>query len=65
MKDLIEALTILSNYSNEEYPTWCSHDIFGVAVNSRSVSEEDKKRLGELGFFEHEGGFASYKFGSC
>lgn len=67
MKDLIEALTIFLKYGNPKYPTNCSHDELYVDINPDKVSEEDKKRLDELGFFVNEEleGFSSYKFGSC
>lgn len=69
MKDLIEALTILAKYMDPEqkWPTACEHDVLHVCgVEPEDVSEEDMKRLDELGFFPNEdGGFMSYKFGSC
>jgi hypothetical protein len=64
--DLIKALQILRKYDNPEYPTWCDHDVLGVAIDPDLVSDEDKKILEELGFDEDsDGGFTSYKFGSC
>lgn len=69
MKDLIEALTILAKYMNpeERWPTYCAHDVLYVCgVEPEDVSEEDTKRLDELGFFSSdEGGFQSFRFGSC
>lgn len=69
MKDLIEALTILSKYENPQYPTNCSYDELFVDVDPRSGKsvEEDIKRLGELGFFtsDDDCGFVSFRFGSC
>ena len=69
MKDLIEALTILAKYMDPEqkWPTACDHDVLYVChIEPEDVSEEDTKRLDELGFFpSDEGGFQSYKFGSC
>lgn len=74
MKDLIEALTILSKYVEDDsyqsnYPTNCSHDVMWFNVDPALVSDEDKKRLEELdlnvGDGDFEGGFYSYKFGSC
>jgi hypothetical protein len=69
MKDLIEALTILAKYMDleEKWPTHCEHDVLYVCnINEEDVSEEDMKRLDELGFFPNEdGGFMSYRFGSC
>jgi len=68
MDDLIEALKILRKYDNPKWPTHCEHDKLHVAINPDIVSEEDKERLDELGFFpddEWGGGFMSYKFGSC
>ena len=67
MKNLIEALTIFSKYSDDEYPTHCEHDVLMVnCVEKAKVSKEDKKRLKELGFFwsnEYEA-FISFEFGS-
>ena len=69
MKDLIEALTILLKYGNPDHPTHCEHDIMYVyaGVHPDEVSEEDKERLDELGFFVEEefDCFASFKYGSC
>jgi hypothetical protein len=71
MKDLIEALTILAKYLPEDTyaPTHCEHDVLYVpAVDFNEVSDEDKKRLDELGFSENTefgDGFMSFRFGSC
>jgi len=70
MKDLIEALQILLKYGNPDYPTHCEHDILTICgIEPVNVSEEDIKRLDELGFFignEYgEKAFHSYKFGSA
>lgn len=71
MKDLIEALQIFLKYKNPTYPTHCEHDIMCIMdVTKEEVSEEDKKRLDELGFnwtedAAGEPGWASFKFGSA
>ena len=69
MKDLIEALTILAKYMDpeEKWPTACEHDVLYVcSVEAEDVSEEDTKRLDQLGFIPSEdGGFMSFRFGSC
>lgn len=69
MKDLIEALTILAKYIDpeEKWPTQCEHDVLYVClVDVEDVSTEDITRLNELGFIENEdGGFKSFRFGSC
>lgn len=68
MDDLIEALTILRKYGNPRNPTNCSHDVLWVATDPALVSDEDKARLDELGFFvsSTDGeGFRSFRFGSC
>ena len=70
MKDLIEALTILAKYMDREQknPTHCEHDVLYVChIEPEEVSEEDLKRLDELGFFPDEDGegFMSFRFGSC
>lgn len=65
MKELIEALTILLEYDNPQFPTHCEHDELHVAVSPKNVSEADMKRLAELSFTPDEfGGFSSYRFGS-
>jgi hypothetical protein len=51
MKELIEALQIFLKYKDEKYPTSCEHDILFIAgITKDEVSEEDQKRLNELGF---------------
>ncbi len=68
MKDLIEALKIFEKYIGDKiYPTWAEHDEFGVCCDKENMSEEDIKKLDELGFFYNEEYecFVSYKYGSC
>lgn len=68
MKDLIAALTILSKYTDSNYPTHCEHDELLVpVVNPTDVSPEDIVELERLGFSPNGsiGGFRSYRFGSC
>ena len=66
MKDLIEALTIFLKYKDEEYPTHCGYDVLYImGVEEDEVSEEDKKRLDELGFHFGEDCWESYKYGSA
>jgi len=65
---LIEALQIAKKYAsdyNMEWPTHCEHDELWLCIDAEQVSEEDKKRLDELSFFEDDGGFKSFHFGSC
>ena len=71
MKDLIEALTILSTYlTNDEYlynrPTNCDHDVLRVCVDYTKVSKQDLARLLDLGFIpdEDSGYMISYRYGS-
>lgn len=79
MKDLIEALQIFLKYGDKHYPFHCEHDVLCVhGYDPDKMSEEDLKRLYEIGFhyqyedgatdlmvrFEH-GGFESYRYGSC
>lgn len=70
MRDLISALTIFLKYANDDRcPTHCEHDVLyiGCDIEESAVSNDDIKKLDELGFFpsdEHEG-FISYRFGSC
>ncbi len=67
MKKLIEALQIFLKYGNPDYPTHCEHDELTVGIDPSLVSDEDKKKLDELGFIENPEGddFYSYKYGSC
>lgn len=69
MDDLIEALQIASKYMNEQqwcYPTNCSHDELLICVDETLFTPEDKARMEELDFFVgDEGGFKSFRFGSC
>lgn len=71
MSDLTEALTILLKYGDPDYPIWCEHDALHVGIDAEEVSEKDKGRLEQLGFFlseeeeeEVDGGFISFRFGS-
>lgn len=66
MKDLIEALQIFMKYCGDvKYPTTCEHDeLYINCVKPEQVTEEDLKRLDELGFFPYEDfAFVSYRFG--
>jgi hypothetical protein len=67
LEKLIEALTILSKYNKDNFPTNCSHDLFYVSVDDISVvTDEDLSRLLDLEFSIHEDdGFESFYFGSC
>jgi hypothetical protein len=70
MKDLIEALTILLKYGNPGNPTHCSHDQLTICgIDPSDVSDEDKKKLDELGFFvsDEDGDpcFISFRYGSA
>jgi hypothetical protein len=68
MKDLIEALTILLKYGDPYAPTHCEHDVLHVycGVDPALVSDADRTRLDELSFTpSDEGGFYSFRFGSC
>jgi len=70
LQDFVEALTILMGYDSEgSYsPTNCQHDILRVYVSEgNDVTEEDAKRLNELGF-DWDGDdlecWYSFRFGS-
>lgn len=68
MSDLIEALQIFLKYANSKYPTYCSHDTLHITeVELSAVSDEDVKRLDELGFFWDDNNecFISYRYGSA
>ena len=71
MENLIEALQILSGYLTDDYyfnkyPTRCDHDVLRVCVDYTEISEEDLKRLEELGFVpdKYSGYMVSYRYGS-
>ena len=67
MKDLIEALTIFSKYTDDAHPTCCEHDVLYVLVDPENVAAEDRARLEALGFIAvyHDANFRSYRFGSA
>jgi hypothetical protein len=68
MSDLIKALQIFLKYANPEYPTHCEHDVLYIMdITPSQVSEEDKKELEKLGFYEDYDGayFYSFHFGSA
>lgn len=72
MDGLIEALTIFRKYKNERRPTHCEHDTLMImGVTKDEVSEEDQKRLDELGFIwsdsdgYSEGCWQSFRYGSA
>ncbi len=67
MNDLLEALELLAKYQvPTDHPTNCEHDVLTV-VNVYDVTDEDTKRLNELGFNrgEEETSWHSFRFGSC
>jgi len=67
MEELIKALQILLRYDNPKYPTHCEHDSLAVLIDPTLVSDEDKKKLDELGFFVSEENecFMSFRYGSA
>lgn len=70
MKDLIEALTILLKYANDDRnPTYCEHDILYICagIELDKVNEQDLQRLDELGIFwsHSDDCFISFRYGSC
>ena len=50
MKKFIEAITIFDKYNNASYPFWGDQKSFYVLISPETVSEEDTKRLKDLGF---------------
>lgn len=66
---LVEAMTIFRRYAPSVYsPLHCQHDVLTVCgVDPAAVSDEDKARLDEIGFFVASDGecFQSYRFGSA
>ena len=68
MEKLIEALQIFLKYNNKTYPTHCEHDILMiVGITEEEVSEEDKHKLDELGFFwsSEDDCWVSFRYGSA
>ena len=68
MNDLIEALQIFAKYQNHKWPTYCEHDVlYVVGITPETVSQEDLRRLSELGFLPNDDcdGFESFRFGSA
>ena len=68
MDDLIEALNIFSKYMTQEqlkFPTWCTHDELNICCDDAGMLRKDILRLEELGFHTCDGGFESFRFGSC
>jgi hypothetical protein len=66
LDQLIEALQIFLKYGNSSYPTYCEHDVLHIAIDPEKVSEDDKRRLDELGFFvgkEWPDHFISFRYG--
>lgn len=65
--NLIKAIQIFDKYMEDgQYFTHCEHDILMIAIDDEKVSEEDEAELIKLGFRkDHDGGFTSYKYGSC
>lgn len=68
MEQLIQALQIFLKYGNPNNPTHCEHDEMTICgISPEDVSDEDKKKLDELGFFvsDSDNCFRSFKFGSA
>jgi hypothetical protein len=68
MKNLIEALQIFLKYQDNPRPTHCEHDIMMImGITQEEVSEADRCRLDELGFFWHETNdcWCSFRYGSA
>lgn len=66
MEELIEALTIMLKHGNVSYPTHCQHDELHIYPNSMDFTDDEMKRLDELGFMPNGcDGFMSFKYGSC
>ena len=51
---ILKILAILEPYMNDfqkEYSFWTEHDILGFQVDPESISQEDMKKLEDLGVF--------------
>lgn len=60
MKKLIEILTILSKYYPDAGIAGADHDIIYLDGDPEKVTEEDVKRLDELGVFEQDDGWVKF-----
>jgi hypothetical protein len=68
MDKLIEALQIFLKYGNPHRPTYCEHDELTICeIDPAVVSDEDKAKLKDLGFFvsERDECFKSFRYGSA
>lgn len=67
LSNLIEALQIFLKYENPKYPTHCEHDVLTVCISPSKVSDEDKAKLDQLGFYTNESDdcFQSFRYGSA
>jgi hypothetical protein len=67
IRDLIEALEIFAKY-NVNASIHCEHDTMYICyISPDEVTEKDKTRLDELGFFDSsdDDNFMSFRWGSC
>jgi hypothetical protein len=64
---IIQALMIFRKYGNPTYPFHCEHDtLYIIDIDPKEVSNEDKEKLDNLGFFAgEEDCFVSYRYGSA
>ena len=56
MSKLIQALQIFLKYGDPSHPTHCEHDLLSIMIDPNIVSDEDKKSLEQLGFYESSDG---------
>lgn len=64
--DLIEALELMYQHKHDDVsPLHCEHDELWVMSSASEFTPEEIAKLEELGFFVHEGGFKSSRFGSA
>lgn len=65
-KEFIECIEIFAKYSKEGLDSYAAisaeHDEFWMGVDPEKVSEEDNKRLEELGWIESWEGGAYHRF---
>jgi hypothetical protein len=55
--ELLEALQIVAKYQEDGYHLCAEHDCIWIAHDLKGITEEDVKRLDELGIWpNHEGG---------
>jgi len=51
IQDMIEGLEIFDKYTDDKYVFYSQHDVIGIGVSPTEVSDKDKEKLDDLGFY--------------